>query len=250
MTFSEYNIFIRLSIQLKRSRSRQVMLKAIIFDFDGVIADTEPVHLEAFKSILKDIDISLSDEDYYNKYLAYDDRTLFTEVLKLSDRGSDDVLIQDLIHRKKDLVTRVFNERVVLFPGFLSYLEKIKGRYLLAVGSGALKSEITLVLEKFGIEGDFHVITAADNVVNCKPDPEVFLTCLRSLNKISQGGILPEECLVFEDSISGIKAARSADMKCVAISNSYDERLLCEADVVVSGFEELNMRDIEVLFDR
>lgn len=225
------------------------MLKAIIFDFDGIIADTEPVHLEAFKSILKDINISLSDEDYYTKYLAYDDRTLFTEVLKLSDSESDDVLIQNLIHRKNDLVTRVFNEQVVLFPGFLSYLEEIKGRYLLAIGSGALKSEITLVLEKFGIEGDFHVITAADNVVNCKPDPEVFLTCLKSLNEVSHGDVLSEECLVFEDSISGIRAAKSANMKCVAISNSYDERLLYEADVIVNGFEELNMRDIETLFD-
>lgn len=225
------------------------MLKAIIFDFDGIIADTEPVHLEAFRSILKDINISLSDEDYYTKYLAYDDRTLFTEVLKFSNGESDDVLIQNLIHRKNDLVTRVFNEQVVLFPGFLNYLEEIKDRYLLAIGSGSLKSEITLVLEKFGIEGEFHVITAADNVVNCKPDPEVFLTCLKSLNKISRGDILSEECLVFEDSISGIRAAKSANMKCVAISNSYDERLLYEADVIVNGFEKLNMRDVEILFD-
>lgn len=225
------------------------MLKAIIFDFDGVIADTEPVHLESFKSVLSDMDVPLSDEDYYKKYLAYDDKALFTEVLKSFSKEPDDVLVRSLTAKKNSLVTRAFNERVDLFPGFLSYLEAVKGRYLLAISSGALRSEINLVLEKFGIKSDFHAITAADDVVNCKPDPEVFLTSLRSLNQISRDGILPGECLVFEDSISGIKAAKSADMKCVAVSNSYDKKSLSEADVIVNGFEGLDMRYLESLFD-
>lgn len=76
------------------------MLKAIIFDFDGIIADTEPIHLGAFKKVLNNINISLTDEDYYEKYLAYDDKTLFTEILRHSKREPDNVLIQSLIRKK------------------------------------------------------------------------------------------------------------------------------------------------------
>ena len=225
------------------------MLKAIIFDFDGIIADTEPTHLEAFKRVLDDIDISLSDKAYYENYLAFDDKTLFSEILKYNERKPDHTLIKTLISKKNTLITRLFNEHVVPFPGLLNYLENIKDKYMLAIGSGSLRSEIILVLKKLGIENKFCTLTASEDIVNCKPDPEVFLTSLKSLNQMNNSNISPEECLVIEDSIHGIEAAKLANMKCMSITNTYSAELLKEADIVVSSFEEVDMNKVEEIFN-
>ena len=224
------------------------MLKAIIFDFDGIIADTEPTHLEAFKRVLNEVGISLTEKAYYEKYLAFDDKTLFTEIFRHNQKEPDDNLIKTLINKKNKLITGLFSEYVEIFPGLLNYLNIIKDKYMLAIGSGALKSEIIMVLKKFNIENVFHTLTAADDVVNCKPDPEVFLKSLNSLNEITDGVIVPEECLVIEDSIYGIRAAKSANMKCVAITNTYGNELLNEADIVVENFGEIDMKKVEDLF--
>jgi len=224
------------------------MLKAIIFDFDGIIADTEPTHLEAFKRVLNGIDISLTDEAYYDKYLAYDDKTLFKEILKSNNKEPDEMVVNALIKEKSLLISELFREYVVLFPGFKEYLNRIKDNYLLAIGSGALKSEILMVLKKFNIENDFQALATADDVVNCKPDPEVFIKSLHSLNQLINAKITPGECLVIEDSIYGIIAAKSAKMKCVAITNTYNEKQLQDADLIVDNFNELDMNSIEELF--
>ncbi|MGI9535323.1 MAG: HAD family hydrolase [Thermodesulfobacteriota bacterium] len=225
------------------------MLKAIIFDFDGIIADTEPTHLEAFKRVLQEIDISLTDKDYYENYLAFDDKKLFSEVLKINKREIQDKLVKTLIRKKSILINRLFSEYVGLFPGFLNYLDNIKNRYRLAIASGALRSEIVFVLNKFNIENEFRVITAADDVVNCKPNPEVFIKSLKSLNETNNETILPEECLVIEDSAYGIRAAKEANMNCLAITHTYNEENLHEADILVNNFSDLDMMKVEKIFN-
>ena len=224
------------------------MLKAIIFDFDGIIADTEPTHLEAFKRVLDDIGITLTGEAYYEKYLAYDDKRLFSEILKYNEKKSEDDLIKSLIVKKNLLITDLFSDYVELFPGFLNYLDMIKDKYMIAIASGALKSEILLVLKKYNIENEIDSITAADDVVNCKPDPEVFHRSLNSLNETNKSKIMAEECLVIEDSVYGIRAAKAAGMKCLAITHTYEKGLLNEADIVVGKYEELDMNKVEALF--
>ena len=224
------------------------MLRAIIFDFDGIIADTEPTHLEAFKKVLKDIGISLTNKDYYDKYLAFDDKTLFNKILDINDRKPDENLIDELVKNKNILITELLNEYVILVPGFLNYLQRISEKYLLAIASGALRSEILLVLKKFNIDKEFHSLTTADDVVNCKPNPEVFIKSLNTLNEISEDNIEPGECLVIEDSIYGIKAAKSAGMKCLAITHTYSKELLNEADLIVNNFDEIDLNKLENLF--
>ena len=101
------------------------MLKAIIFDFDGIIADTEPIHLEAFRIVLKEINIELSDQDYYKKYLAYDDKTLFKKILEDNKKKPAISIINNLTDKKHILITDLFTSHVSLFPGFEDFLKLV-----------------------------------------------------------------------------------------------------------------------------
>ncbi len=226
------------------------MLKAIIFDFDGVIANTEPVHLRAFQEVLREEGISLSSQDYYEKYLALDDKTFFATVLKGRGRSFDKTFIESLMHRKSRYYERFLRENIVIFPGVRDFIKNVYKRYALAIGSGALRHEIEFILEYAGIREEFEGITSAEDVTNCKPDPEVFFTALHRINSLSSNDekILPYECLVIEDSIHGIKAAHSAGMKCLAVTNSYPPEKLSQADMIVSSLEGIKTGDLEKLF--
>ena len=134
------------------------MLKAIIFDFDGVIADTEPIHLEAFKIVLNDHGIVMTDEQYFNKYLAYDDKTLFEKIF--TDNGSEitENIINQLIEEKHILITELFSKHVAIFPGIDDFIKRSAEKYTLAIASGALKSEIEFILKKYGLINYFQSI--------------------------------------------------------------------------------------------
>ena len=221
------------------------MLKAIIFDFDGIIADTESIHLEAFKEVLKNREIDLTDKDYYNKYLAFDDRTLFETIFNENGIEYSESLIKDLIEVKHEIVDQLFRSKVNLFPGTTDFIELMNDKYVLSIASGALKPEIEFILNKFELFSYFQNITSAEEVIKCKPDPETFIKSLQKINFEEDPVILPSECLVIEDSVSGVSAAKSADMQCIAITNSYDRETLKNADLVVDSFKEIDNNAIE-----
>lgn len=227
------------------------MLRALIFDFDGVIADAEPAHMRAFQEILGGEGIVLSKEEYYDRYLALDDKTFFMTVLR--DRGinPDKGLIRSLMTRKSDCYDRLIKENIVIFPGVRGFIERAYEKCVLAIGSGALRHEIEFILREAGIRERFNVIVSAEDVERCKPDPEVFTKALKRINDSlpPMGEIYPNECLVVEDSIAGIKAARSAGMRCLAVTNSYPAERLFQADMIVSSLEEVEFEALEALFN-
>lgn len=224
-----------------------VKLKAIIFDFNGVIVDDEPLHLELFKQVLSEEGIGLSDEDYHAKYLGYDDRGCF--VAALTDAGRVEAamnadFIHELIERKAEYYRRAIKERCLLFPGAVELIKRSAARFPLAIASGALRSEIEWVLEQGGVRGCFREIVAAEDVAACKPDPEGYVKARAALNARGGAAILAAECLVIEDSIAGVQAAKAAGMRCVGVTNSYTAAELAEADAVVAtleGFEPEQM---------
>lgn len=226
------------------------MLKAIIFDFDGVIADTEPLHLKAFQLTLKENGIELSDEDYFENYLAYDDKTLFKELLKDRNYEHNEAQISDFMNRKSEHFENVLKGNILVLEGVPEFISTISGKYPLAIGSGALRSEIIDILESGGLREHFEIIVSADEVINCKPDPQVFIETLRRLNNLDSVSekISPQECLVIEDSTSGIKAAHSAGMKCLAITNSYAAEKLSEAELIKQSLKGIYLEEIEDLF--
>lgn len=226
------------------------MLKAIIFDCDGVIVDSEPHHMKALQLVLKEEGIDLTREEYYSTYLAMDDKGCFETALKADGRPVDNRILKGLIVRKMALYKTLSQQELFIYPGVVGFVKKAEGIYRLAVASGAFRAEIKFALDKGGMRSAFPVIVSAQDVKNGKPHPEAFLTALAKLNALSPPipPILPSECVVIEDSIHGVEAARSAGMKCLAVTTSYPRsRLVGKADRIVADLAEIEPKDLEAL---
>ncbi|MBI2981332.1 MAG: HAD family phosphatase [Deltaproteobacteria bacterium] len=218
------------------------MFRAILFDFDGVLADTEPLHFGAYHEVLGEEKIDLTKEEYTSDFLGLDDRGCFRAVCQKKGKALSAEKMKDLIRRKNRIILDKIESASLLLPHVREFLREIKGRYYLAIVSGALRSEILSVLAKEKIEPFFKIIITADDVKKGKPDPEGFLTALRVLNRDhgpESDLLLPEECLVVEDSPWGLEAAKKAGMKSAAVTNSYPKGSLKGADWVIESLKEL-----------
>ena len=224
------------------------MLKAIIFDCDGVIADTEPLHLAALQKTLAEENITLTEENYYRHYLALDDRGGFTRAFSENERLLTREKLAELITRKASHIEPAMRSHLRLFPGVAEFIRASAAHYPLAVASGALRHEIEMVLEYGRIQDCFSIVVSAEDVERGKPDPESFIKALALINERNAQSMSPRECLVIEDSIHGIQAARAAGMKCLAVTNSYPKEKLSEADCVVSDLAGFSLEQAEKLF--
>jgi beta-phosphoglucomutase len=224
------------------------MLRAIIFDCDGIIADTEPLHLATFQKVLEQEGIELTREEYYANYLALDDRACFTSVHR--DRGValSREKLTGLIDRKAEFLEPVMRESLRVFPGVVDFIREAWLRYPLAIASGALTHEVELVLQHAGVRNCFQVIVAAEDVVSGKPDPEPFLRAWTKLSARQAQPFSPKDSLVIEDSMPGVRAAHLAGMLCLAVTNSYPKERLVEADHVVDSLAGLSLKELEDLF--
>lgn len=220
-------------------------LRAIILDFNGVIVDDEYIHFELFQTVLAEEGISLSEEAYKDKYLSMDDYGCFRAVLEKHGRLVDEQLLKELIRRKSELYKQRIQEEIVIFPGVVEFVKIVAQKYPLAVASGALRSEIEFVLQKAGIRQEFKVIVSAEDV-KCflKALELINITCVDPSNRIC-----PQECLVIEDSVDGIIAAKTAGMKCLAVSNTFPPEKLISADLVIGSLEGCGLYDVEQLFN-
>lgn len=228
------------------------MLKAILFDFNGIIADDEPLHLALFQKVLGEENIPLSREDYYGKnYLGMDDRDCFEAVLKAHGRDPGEDELKRLIERKARAYQESSTSHLRVFPGAAELVHRAAERYPLAIVSGALRPEIEMILAQAGLRSRFRVIVSAEDVREGKPSPEGFRKALREINAQSPSpgaGIQAVECLVIEDSPFGIAGARAAGMRCLAVTNSYPAERLKDADLTVSSLEGLGLEALEELF--
>ena len=224
------------------------MLKAIIFDCDGVIADTEPIHLTAFARVLAEEGITVTEEAYFERYLALDDRGCFTKAFAERGTSLSPDQLTDLINRKAGFVERVMQTDLMLLPGAAEFIKAAAVRYPLAVASGALRAEVYTVVNHGGLRDCFRAIVSAEDTPRSKPFPDPFIRALELLNAAGIDPIEPFECLVIEDSIHGIQAALQANMCCMAITNSYPKEKLSEAHLVVNSLLGLSLADVEALF--
>jgi beta-phosphoglucomutase-like phosphatase (HAD superfamily) len=217
------------------------MLRAIIFDCDGVIADTEPLHFAALQRVLAEEGFTLTEEEYYRYYLAFDDRGCFRKAF--SNLTTEK--LAELIARKAGYIEPVMRTHLRLFPGVADFIRRAALVYPLVVASGALRHEIELVLELGGVRDCFLAIVSAEDVARGKPDPESFLKAHQILNAHLDIPISPEQCLVIEDSLHGVEAARLARMPVLAVTNSYPRDQLSKADIVVESLDGLSL---DILF--
>ena len=215
------------------------MLKAIIFDFDGVLADTEPLHFRMFQQVLQEEGLPLSERDYYEKYVGFDDRGCFHAVLSAHDRDAAPATIHRLVERKAAVMLGHLTTTRVVYPGAVEFVKNVAGRYRLAIVSGALRHEIELILKSAGMRDAFEHITAAEDVLDGKPAPEGYLHALQALNQ--HAPLLATECLVIEDTLFGIQAAHAAGMRCLALSTTYPSDRLGIADAVTTTLKDCDL---------
>ncbi len=221
------------------------MLKAIIFDCDGVIADSEPLHFAAMRQVLAEEGIALTEEIYVREYLALDDRGCYTKAFRDHGRALSDDRLRELIARKAARLGPVMQAHLRIFPGVAEFIRAASAKYPLAVASGALRHEIELILRHAGVRHCFATIVSAEDVTRGKPDPESFARACAALSALREGGVAAPECLVIEDSLHGVEAGRLAGMKVLAVTNSYPREQLRAADAVIESFAGLSVADVE-----
>jgi HAD superfamily hydrolase (TIGR01509 family) len=220
-------------------------LTAIIFDFDGVIADTESLHFAGFRQTLAEIGISLTESDYYANYLGYDDRGCFITALTTNQHPTDPSALAQLMQRKSDAYLESVKEHLVIFPGVCEFVREAAAAYPLAIASGALRHEIEVILEQSGLQKEFLHITSAEDVTRGKPDPQPFLQALNGLNRqCPEQAITAESCLAIEDSIPGIRSAKTAGMKVLAVANTHTIQDLHEAHAVVQSLSQIRLSEL------
>lgn len=216
-------------------------LAAIIFDFDGTIADSEPLHLAAFqRTLAEELGLELTEREYTERYLAYDDRKLFEVFLRDRERAVSAAQFERLVEAKEAHYARLAGSPPLL-PGAAEMIRNASARWPLAIASGALEHEVRLVLEREGLLPYFSALVTAEKVSRGKPHPDSFAAALEALNRRAghEGGIAPASCLVAEDSLAGIAAGRSAGMRVLAVTTSFGRERLGEADRVVDSLEEV-----------
>jgi beta-phosphoglucomutase len=226
------------------------MLRAIIFDCDGVIADTEPLHMSALQTVLREEGIDLSKELYYREYLALDDRGCFIKAFSYRGETLTAEKLNELIDRKAAKVEPMMRDQLRLFPGAVGMIRNASQHFLLAVASGALLREVELILRAAGVSTCFQAIVGAEDVARSKPHPDPFLEALARINAGSTARIEPIECLVIEDSIYGVQSAHAAGMRCLAVTNSFPREMLAEAELVVASLEDVSLGQLESLFEK
>ena len=222
-------------------------LQAIVLDFDGVIADSEPLHLRAFQQVLREDGIELSSGEYYGRYLGYDDAGLFSAIGL--DRGipMTEVDVATLVARKAAKIEGMLLAGSILFPGVKDFIQEASAVVPIAIASGALRHEIDKIIEAAGVATLFSTIVAAGDTPESKPSPAPYVLAFERLREATGDDLEPRRCVAVEDSRWGLQSARGAGLRCVGVTNSYPAGELKGADLVVDGLKELTLQMLDRL---
>jgi beta-phosphoglucomutase len=221
-------------------------LQAVVFDFDGVLVNSEPVHLRAYQEVLEEEGVSLSARDYYSKYVGLDDVAVFAALQR--DRGLDRPpgWASGLIARKTTRVQELLTRGSALFPGAAACVSALAGEVPLAVASGALRHEIEGVLAREGLAGCFSLIVAAGETARGKPYPDPYATAVARLAEQAGTGFQRRRCVAIEDTRQGLASAAAAGLRTVALTTTYPAEALA-ADLVLPGIAEVSLARLEAL---
>ena len=226
------------------------MIKAVIFDMDGVMIDSEPLWEKAERILLarRGIDYNPTYRDKIVGLNQKDSGRLLKETFNLPET------IEELLSERIDLIVRIYEEELELVPGIKSFLRELKENgFLIAMASSSPLRVINLVLNKFSLNEFFSVVVSGESVEFGKPAPDIYLFTAGKLGACPEQGrrIEPSECVVIEDSINGVKSAKSAGMHCIAIPDKRLSRNEFQiADLVVDRLDEISVRVIENLAER
>jgi beta-phosphoglucomutase len=207
-------------------------IKAIVFDFDGVLADSEPLHLRSYQEVLSPLGVTLTREQYYADYLGYDDEGVFRNLAAARGFELDGRRLESLIAEKGRVYDTIIASGDVLYPGAVACVARMASAFPLGIASGALRHEIEAVLRGARMDRHFRFIVASGETAESKPAPDPY----RRAAELH--GHAPKECLAIEDSRWGIESARAAGLRCIAITHTYPADQLSHADRVVESLAE------------
>ncbi|PID52227.1 MAG: hypothetical protein CR972_03010 [Candidatus Moraniibacteriota bacterium] len=212
------------------------MIKAVLFDMNGVIIDDEHIHEKAFQKTVKKYGINVSHNDYLSCCAGKTDRKGYEDI---STFFNIDLNIDELLKEKSQMYLELFPENKKSYDGVIELIKDLAKIYTIALTSSSSRSEIDLITKELGIINNFATTISADDVKNGKPNPEPYLKTAQIL------GINPENCVAIEDSASGVQSAKDAGCYCIAITTTHSKKDLYNADVIVDKFSQINQTLIE-----
>ena len=220
------------------------MFDAIIFDWDGTLADTKHIIVHSFQKVLKEVGCEVSN-DFLEKQIGIGTRNMFKYVFTTRNVPFQEEMI-DIFVENKNKIHMESSNRIKLFDGVVILLKTLHAKIKIALATMSNREVISKLLRDKGIREYFDYIITADEVQKPKPNPEVFFKCAQALN------CLPEKCVVLEDSIFGVIAAKKANMKCIAISSgaySKEELKKAEPDLVIGSIKKEKQRILDFVFE-
>jgi len=222
-------------------------LQAIVFDFDGVIADSEPLHLKAYQQALAEDGLLLDRDEYFARYLGYDDVGMLQALAR--DRGLawTDRHITALVARKGTKLQALLEGDEVLFPGAAAFVRAAAAEVPIAIASGAMRHEIVQIVHAAGLGDLFTTIVASGDTPESKPSPAPYLLAVEQLQQASGRPLDRRRCVAIEDSVWGLESARGAGLRCVGVTTSYPAAELTGAELVVGGLTALTLSMLEQL---
>jgi beta-phosphoglucomutase len=210
---------------------------ATLFDFDGVLVDSEPVHLAAFNDVLSTRGITLDEKEYLERYLSLDDAHVFRNVLSQRRQTLREEDVRALVLAKHARFLGCFADSFRVFPGAAELVARRAARGTVGIVSGALHKEITFALDRMGLRSAFSFIVSAERTPTPKPDPAPYLLGLDELRRLGHTGAV----VVIEDSPGGVASARGAGLRCVAVTHSCrrEELQRAGAEAVVDHLDAM-----------
>jgi beta-phosphoglucomutase len=223
-------------------------LHAIILDFDGVIANSEGLHLRAYQDVLDGTGLTLTDAAYYDRYLGFDDYGVLRALAADTGRSLPDAEIETLVAAKGQRYDTLAGQGEMLFPGAADFIRAAAAAVPLAIASGALTHEIDQVLEQAGLRDRLLAVVGADQTAQSKPAPDPYLEAFARMQTASGRTLDPRRTVAVEDSRWGLESARAAGLRTVAVTNTYAaEALAAHAELVVPGLHTLQLAALDRL---
>ena len=210
-------------------------IAAIVFDFDGVLADSEPLHLKVYQELLEPQGIHLEQATYCARYLGFDDEGVFQQLAVDYKLLLGDEEIELLIEEKARRFEQLVSNGNVLYPGAAPCVRRLAGAWPLGIASGALRAEIELMLRGAGLIDAFRFIVSSGETAHTKPAPDPYLRAA------DLHGVPAAACVAIEDSHWGLQSARAAGMRTIAVTHTYPRDTLTDADVVVDSLDEITV---------
>ncbi len=196
-------------------------IRAIVFDFDGVIANSEPLHFRAYRDVLAQAGVALAEKDYYARYLGYDDVGAFAQIARDRSIAWTREQIARLVRQKAMLMEELEASQSVLFPGAADAIRRVAAVWPLAIASGALRPEIERVLQHEDLARYFVAVVGAEDTAASKPAPDPYLRAVELLSRETRTVLQAAQCVAVEDSRWGLESAKAAGLRTVAVTHTY-----------------------------